>query len=211
MKTDGSSYLFLFILCLTGGILGFFVSQADPPYHRVTMKIESSKPVETQLFYDTGKGFNENDSIKQVVYQTNIPVILDFSFPGRNIRALRFDPSRAPAQMKIYDITIRYRGEQPFRVPLNSLLPSRDIVSLQNDGNSLTLETTVTAEDPILLLTRIGPAPHTSKLRILMYILAGVVIALGIAFFFGWVYRNGLDEKDLLDERNLFRRNLDSL
>jgi hypothetical protein len=44
-----------------------------------------------------------------------------------------------------------------------------------------------------------------------MYILAGVVIALGIAFFFGWVYRNGLDEKDLLDERNLFRRNLDSL
>lgn len=196
MKADRLFYLFLFILCLTGGIIGYFASQTDPPYHRVTMRIESSKPVETQLFYDAGKGFNKNDSIKQVVYQTNIPVILDFSLPGRNIRALRFDPSRAPAQMKIYDITIRYRGEQPFRVPLNSLLPSRDIVSHQNDGNALTLETTVTAEDPILLLTRIGPAPHTSKLRILMYILAGAIIALVIAFFVVWVYRNCMNGKE---------------
>lgn len=196
MKTDRLFYLFLFILCLTGGILGFFVSQADPTYHRVTIRIESSKPVETQLFYDTGKGFNENDSIKQVVYQTNIPVILDFSLPGRNIRALRFDPGRSPAQIKIYEIVLKYQGEKPFSVPLDSLKAVKDIRSLHYDERAVTVEMAEKAEDPVLYLSRIGPARHASTARILLFIVAGAFIALGVAFLIVLGYRNCLNGKE---------------
>ena len=189
-------YLFLFIFCLTGGILGFFVSQADPPYHRITMRIESSRPVETQLFYGAGKGFNENESIKQVVYQTNIPVMLDFSFPGRNIRALRFDPSRSAAKIIIHEIILKYQGEKPFTVPLDSLTAVNDIKSLHYDGRALPVETTEAAQDPILYLSRIGPAPHAFKLRELLFILAGAIISLVIFFFVIWAYRNCMNGKE---------------
>jgi hypothetical protein len=196
MKTDRSFYLFLFILCLTGGILGFFVSQADPPYHRITMRIESSRPVETQLFYDAGKGFNENESIKQVVYQTNIPIVLDFSLPGWNIRALRFDPGRSPAQIKIHEIILKYQGEKPFTAPLDSLTAVNDIKSLHYDGRAVTVDMAEEAADPILYLSRIGPAPRLTPFKIIVWIFSGAAIALGIAFLIVWVYRNCMNGEE---------------
>ena len=196
MKTDRSLYLFLFIFCLTGGILGFFVSQADPPYHQIMMRIESSRSVETQLFYDAGKGFNENESIKQVVYQTNIPVMLDFSFPGRNIHALRFDPNRSAAKIIIHEIILKYQGEKPFTVPLDSLTTVNDIKSLYYDGRALTVETTEAAQDPILYLSRIGPAPRLTPFKIITWIFSGATIALGVAFLIVWVYRNCMNGEE---------------
>jgi hypothetical protein len=177
------------VLCLAGGSIGYVIGHINLPYHQGKMKIVASEPVETQLFYDTGRGFNEEESVKQVVYQAGVPVILDFSFPGRTICAIRFDPGKKPVQMEIHDIMLQYRGEPPFRVPLDSLVPSNDILSLEYDGLVLTIKTTAAANDPIVLLKRIGPAPHSSLLRNLIHILAGAGIALGVAFFSVWVYR----------------------
>lgn len=183
MKTDRSFYLFLFIICLTGGILGYFAGKSNPIYHQIIITLESSTPVDTQLFYDTGKGFNENDSIKQVVYQTNTPVILDFSLQGWNIRALRFDPSRSAAKMKIHEIIVRYKGEKPFLVPLDSLKAAKDIRSLDFEGKTVTIEMTETAEDPVLLFSQIGPAPRLTPYKIIVWILTGVIIAFGMGLF----------------------------
>jgi hypothetical protein len=192
------NWVFFTAFCLTGGVLGYILSQADSPYHQVMITLESSMPAETQLFYDTGKEFNENDSLKKIIYQTNALVTLDFDLSGRNLYGLRFDPSRSPAKIKIHEIIIQYQGEKAFSVPLDSLRAAKDIKWLDFDGKALTVETTEAAEDPILLLTRIGPAPHTSKLRILMYILAGAIISLLIAFFVLWVYRSSLNSTESL-------------
>lgn len=203
MKTDSASYLFLFILCLTGGISGFFIGQADSPYHQVMITLESSVPAETQFFYDTGKGFNENDSLKKLIYHANAPVTLDFDLSGPNLYGLRFDPSRSPAKIKIYEIILKYQGENPFSAPLDSLKAVKDIKTLHFDGKMLSVETAEVVEDPILLLTRIGPAPHNSKLRVLMHILAGAIISLLIAFFVVWVYRNCMNStKSPLERRS---------
>lgn len=192
MKFNTSSHLLFAILCLTGGILGYFISQADYSCCQVTMTIESSKPVETQLFYDTGKGFNENDSIKKVIYEANVPVILDFSLSGREFPGLRFDPSRSPAKIKIHEIILQYQKEKPFTVPLDSLTVVKDIKSLYYDRQTVTVETAEAAQDPVLYLSRIGPAPHASTLRTLLFIVAGAFTALGVAFFVVCVYRNGI-------------------
>jgi len=195
---------FLFTLfCLTGGVLGYVLSWTDHPYHQVTITLESSIPAETQLFYNTGKGFNENDSLRKVIYQANALVTLNFDLSERNLYGLRFDPGLSPVKIKIHEIILKYRAEKPFTVPLDSLTAEKDIKSLHFDGKTLSVETTEAAVDPILLLTRIGPAPHTSKLRILMYILTGAIISLLIACFIFWIYRNCMDGKETLWEHRV--------
>jgi len=192
MKIDTSSYLLYFVLVLTGGILGYLISQANHPFHQIIITIESSMPLETQLFYDTGKNFNENDSIRKVIYEANTPVVLDFEFSGPNLFGLRFDPSRSPAKIKIHEIVLLYQDEKPFAVPLDSLKAVNDIKSLHYNGETVTIETTKTAADPILYLTRLGPAPRLTPFIIITRILASAVVALGMAFLIVWVYRNGL-------------------
>lgn len=172
------------------------MSQRDDPHHRVLITLESSRAIETQLFYDAGKGFNENDSIKKVIYQANELVTLDFDLSGPNLYGLRFDPSRSPAKIKIREIIIKYKDEKPFTVSLDSLTGAKDIKSLHFDGKTLTVETTETAEDPILYLSRIGPAPHAFKLRWLLFILTGAIISLVVAFFVVWMYRNCMNGKE---------------
>ncbi|MBN2568716.1 MAG: hypothetical protein JXB42_04735 [Deltaproteobacteria bacterium] len=192
MKFNASSYLLFAIFCLVGGVLGYgySISHSDYSSCQVMMTIESSKPVETQLFYDTGKGFNENDSIKNVIYQANVPVILNFSLSGRELLGLRFDPSRSPAKIKIHEIILQYQKEKPFTVPLDSLTVVKDIKSLHYDGQTVTVETAEAAQDPGLYLSRIGPAPQASTVRMLLFIVAGAFIALGVACVVVWAYRN---------------------
>jgi hypothetical protein len=180
---------------LTGGILGYFISYANPPFHQVIITIESSIPLEAQLFYDIGKGFNENDSGRKVIYQTDTAVVLDFSLTGPNLYGLRFDPSRSPGKVIIHEIIIKYQKEKPFTVPLDSLTAANDIKSLHYNGKTMTVETTETAVDPILYLTRLGPAPRLTPL-IIQRILTGAVIAYVIAFLIVWVYRNGLNSNE---------------
>lgn len=190
MKIHTSSYLVFSLFCLIGGVCGYLLSHEEHPHHQFVITIESTMPVETQLFYDTSMGFNEGESIKKVIYQANTPVTLHFGLSGRNIRDLRFDPSRSPVKMKILSIMILYQGQQPFTVPLDSLIPAKDILSHQYDGKTLTFATTEAAEDPIFLLKKIGPAPHASMLRTIRFVLAGAFVSLVIVLFIVCLYRS---------------------
>ena len=82
-------------------------------------------------------------------------------------------------------------------MPLDTLSAARDIKSLQYDGKAVLVETTETAQDPILLLGRIGKAPEPSIARTTLFSLGGAFAALAVALFILWVYRNSFDSKDL--------------
>ncbi len=191
-----NTFSFLIIFCLIGGVAGYIISLRENRYCHVTITLESSEPVEAQLFYDIGKGFNENDSIRKIIYQKNAPVTLYFDISGPSIDGLRFDPSQFTANLKIYEIIVKYDGEKPFSVPLDSLKPVNDIKLLNYEGKALSVETTESAHDPILKLTRISSKPHFFKFRALMFILAGAVISLAITFLVAWVYRNCMNGKE---------------
>ena len=182
------------VACLTvaliGGILGYWKGRDNLVFHQVFTKIESSIPSEAQLFYDVGKGFNERDSDKRIIYKADEAVVLDFELTGDTIRGLRFDPSRSQARIKIHEIILKYHDEPPFIVPLDSLKAARDVRRLHFDGDRLIVETTAPAEDPILYLTNIGPVPRTAISNIVFNVGIGSLIALGVAFFTCWVYRS---------------------
>lgn len=173
--------------------MGHILSQTDHPYHQAMITLDSSIPAETQLFYDTGAGFNERESIKKVIYQENVLVTLHFDLSGRNLYGLRFDPSRSATKIKIHEVILKYQDEKPFTVSLDSLTAAKDIKLLHYDGTTLTVETTEVAQDPILNLSRIGPAPHPSTTRAILFILWGAFIALGVVFFILWMYRNSVE------------------
>ena len=184
------------ILLMVGGASGYMLGQAEPYHHQAQVTLESSTPVETQFFYDTGRGFNENESMRQTVYRANAPSTLNFEFDGKKITGLRFDPAGSPARIRIHGIVVTYQREKPFAVPLDTLSAARDIQSLHYDGQTLNVETTGSAQDPILHLSRIGPAPMPSLFRTLSHIAVGAAITLGLAFFILWVYRNSFNPKD---------------
>ncbi len=197
MKIGFSAFLVLSILTV-GGVGGYFLSGPENAPLQVLITLESSVPIETQIYYDTGKGFNEGESIKQAVYQANVPVTLDFDIPDRKLIGLRFDPGRSHARIKIFEILIQNnRKRMRFAVPLDTLSAARDIKSLQYDGKAVLVETTETAQDPILLLGRIGKAPEPSIARTTLFSLGGAFAALAVALFILWVYRNSFDSKDL--------------
>ena len=197
-KYHSKTFLLLVTFCLTGSLLGYFASRADRPNYQVLITLESSVPIETQLYYDTGKGFNEGESLKQAIYQANVPVTLDFDIPDRKLNGLRFDPGRSHARIKIFEILIQNnRKRMRFAVPLDTLSAARDIKSLQYDGKAVLVETTETAQDPILLLGRIGKATEPSIARTTLFSLGGAFSALAVALFILWVYRSSFDSKEL--------------
>ena len=197
MKIGFSAFLVLSILTV-GGVGGYFLSGPENAPLQVLITLESSVPIETQIYYDTGKGFNEGESIKQAVYQANVPVTLDFDIPDRKLIGLRFDPGRSHARIKIFEILIQNnRKGTPFAVPLDTLSAARDIKSLQYDGQALIVETTEAAQDPILLLGRIGKATEPSIARTTLFSLGGAFSALAVALFILWVYRSSFDSKEL--------------
>ena len=57
----------LVLFSMAGGVGGYFLSGTDNVPHQVLITLESSVPIETQLYYDSGRGFNEGDSINQIV------------------------------------------------------------------------------------------------------------------------------------------------
>ena len=197
MKIGFSAFLVLSILTV-GGVGGYFLSGPENAPLQVLITLESSVPIETQLYYDTGKGFNEGESLKQAIYQANVPVTLDFDIPDRKLNGLRFDPGRSHARIKIFEILIQNnRKGMPFAVPLDSMTAARDIKSLQYDGKAIIVETTEAAQDPILLLGRIVKAPESSILKTLLFSLGGTFAALALALFILWVYRNSFDSNEL--------------
>lgn len=183
LKSRRKSVLIVAMLCFLTGGLSYLGSVPVVSHHKAIITIESSKPIETQLFFDTGSGFNQNESVRKVVYQVNVPVTIQYDFSGYQIEDLRLDPSQSQARIKIHEMILQYHKKKPFVVPLDSIAAARDIKAIHHEGGILTLEVGETAKDPILLLKQIGPAPRSSKVRAIVQIIAKVLVVFGMVLF----------------------------
>jgi hypothetical protein len=122
---------------------------------RLEIDLAVNRPVQAQLFWDTGHGFNEDDSLRRN-YEPNSNVqTLSFDLPiGRPIRALRFDPFDAAGEIRLVGIRVM---DSPWhtrlRLPVTALHSSQQIATFEVRDDQAVIRTTPDATDPILEFT----------------------------------------------------------
>jgi hypothetical protein len=109
-------------------------------------------PSPAQLFWDTGAGFSEKESVLRD-YNPNAGFhALRFPLPGVPILSLRFDPLIAEGRLEIRQIQIVDANRRTrLVVPLASLRAGQQITAIDITGNQAVIRTTPGANDPITI------------------------------------------------------------
>lgn len=106
---------------------------------------------QSQLFWDTGSGFNETESLRLDHERHSGEQVLRFPLPERGLKALRFDPPDGNTKLGIYGIRVVDGGQRTrLALPLTTLTTSREIARLEMKDDQLLIETNKDAQDPIL-------------------------------------------------------------
>lgn len=150
----------LFALVGNRGLIrnSFHYSRYVPPEITPGLRLEfdltTSGPSPTQLFWDTGRGINAEDSIRENYLPHTELQTVRFPLPGTSLRGLRYDPRDNPGKVRIRGIRVVDNGQRTRAViPLNSLQPERQVAHLAVADGFLDFESTPDATDPILSFT----------------------------------------------------------
>ncbi|MEO5957699.1 MAG: hypothetical protein ABIR80_01130, partial [Opitutaceae bacterium] len=165
------------------------------PFH-LEVVLASSKADLAQVFYDTGRGYNENDSSTLPVAAGEDPQRLRFSIAEGTFNGLRFDPLTGDGVLRVWSLAITgSRGEVVRAVPLEGLKPFSRIDTIEIRDGSAKIVVAPGSVDPIATIS--FPAPVSLRVsathwRRAMWVWAGLfVISV-------WVLvaatRNGRDE-----------------
>jgi hypothetical protein len=125
------------------------------PVLRLEIDLAVSRPIGAQLFWDTGHGFNEDESLRRKYEPNPNAQTLSFDLPlGRPIRALRFDPFDAAGEIRLVGIRVM---DSPWhtrlRLPVSALHASQQIATIEVRDDQAVIRTTPDATDPILEFT----------------------------------------------------------
>jgi len=128
-----------------------YVPPAVPPGLRLEFDLVSSGPSPAQLYWDTGRGINGDDS-RRVLHEAHAGLQhLRFDLPDRPVRELRFDPRDNPGSVRIRGIRVVDQGQRTRAVvPLDSLVPLWQVARAEIEDEFLVIETTPDASDPVL-------------------------------------------------------------
>ena len=125
------------------------------PVLRLEFDLAVSRPIQAQLFWDTGHGFNEDESLRRNYAPNSNVQTLSFDLPlGRPIRALRFDPFDAAGEIRLVGIRVM---DSPWHtrlhLPVSALHASQQIAAFEVRDDQAVIRTTQGATDPILEFT----------------------------------------------------------
>ncbi len=80
--------------------------------HTLSVEFKCNKPGKAQVYYDTGAGFSERESICQEYKIKNSKMVLEFSLPPMDIKSIRFDPAMSSVNIQIFSIQMSpYSGD----------------------------------------------------------------------------------------------------
>lgn len=116
----------------------------------LTLHVGVTLPGTIQVFYDTGKGYNEDESLTRPITRTDgVSVAYFFPLPNARIRSIRIDPFSAAGTAKIDNIQIVNRRGAPYRLPADGeIRPGNEIASLEkNTRGEWTVVTTPESRD----------------------------------------------------------------
>ncbi len=95
--------------------------------HCLRISFQASSGGLAQLYYDTGNGFNEEESVRKAYSVRGDRIELEFSFPQVEVKRLRFDPLMGPVNIKIFSMELLLAGDEENAVRLDSFRPGRNI------------------------------------------------------------------------------------
>ena len=126
-----------------------------PPGLRLELDLTTSSPSHAQLFWDTGHGYSEAESLRQEYEPHQGLQVIRYNLPDQALRALRFDPrDKGEGQLVIRGIRVVDAGLRTRAVlPMDSLRPFHDIAGISTADNQLLVRTAEEATDPILEFT----------------------------------------------------------
>jgi len=127
-------------------------------YYLFNITLTSTAPGTTQLFWDLGRGYGENDSSRQPLKIEPAPVIYRYMMPMGDIKALRLDPSDGVGTFTLSHAEIvNYRGKVVRSFAPADFKAFAQIARLEIQGETLVVQTTPDARDPILELALPSP------------------------------------------------------
>ncbi len=127
----------------------------------LTLEIDltSASPTLTQLFWNTGDGFNEAASHQLPLERHQGLQTLRFPLPDQTLKALRFDPSVAEDRLLISGLRVTDAGGRTrATIPADSLQPGQAIHSRNLTAAGLRVQTARASDDPILYFSEAAVA-----------------------------------------------------
>jgi hypothetical protein len=181
-------YLFILVVCLAIGLKTAF----DTPIGKNTLTIElkSSQTGETELFYDTGAGFNAVQRITGQVSEQDARIDLIFELPYEPIRQLRWDPvyHEDGVETTVYSVKIAYYGTLSITdLAFETVVPQNQIKRFEISKDSFHFGVESGLSDPYLIFTRIPEIPEEPSN--LWVIIRGAGFSLLAALILSAIYR----------------------
>ena len=181
-------YLLILVICLAIGMK----TAIDTPRGENTLSIEltSSQTGYTELFYDTGKGFNAEQRISGQLEQKDTRTTLVFVLPYESIKALRWDPvyHEDGVDTTVYSVKMAFYGDYSVTdIVFESIVPQHQIKTFEIGKDSFHFHVASGESDPYLIFTRIPEAPiEPSRVGT---ILEGLGLSLFAALVLSVIYR----------------------
>ena len=119
--------------------------------HIFSIRFQSNTSGIAQLYYDTGDGFNERESIC-LNYLKGRDIKLDFTLPPFLINALRFDPAKGPVKTTIHSLDLYLFSEDHISIPLDTFEPGENIKKSHLTRKGYFAKSVRRTNDPYLLI-----------------------------------------------------------
>ena len=141
----------IFSLLIAGVIVSIDYKKSKKIYF--TVEMEASTTGTSQIFFDTGNGYNERDSSALWVQRG---VLQKYSFPLPTfspIKSIRFDPINSTSVLSIKKAGIENAQGDTLKIfPVQSFRAVQQISRMDISGDVLVIHTTENAGDPIIVI-----------------------------------------------------------
>ena len=181
-------YLLILAICLALGLK----TAIDAPVGKHTLSIElnSTQTGYTELFYDTGSGFNAGERVTGDLAVKDERTTLVFGLPYEPIQKLRWDPvyHEDGVDTTVYSIKLAYYGDLSVSdIPFETIVPQNQITTFEIGKDSFTFHVESGESDPYLVFTKIPGAPEEPSRKIIL--LEGFAFSLFAALLLSAIYR----------------------
>jgi hypothetical protein len=136
-------------IAVFAALVSMYLTSTHQPRNYLKFQIKSSVSSKAQIFYDIGRGLNEEDSQVLPIAAGETFQTLRFPLPEQPIRLLRFDPLIDAGRVVIGSVAL-LKGDSAAEesIPLETVRPTNEILSMNLTREGLAVETGPQAHDP---------------------------------------------------------------